>query len=214
MKDLLLVLALFSAIMWTSCGDGNVLIVTDPAVQAADDSATIVNYLADKGLTDRAVKLESGVYYVILERGTGDSIDESDIVSLNYTGKLLNDTIFDTSIREVADSIRAAVEADTVGVDASTIQLNILITFSDLRTYEPFEFTYSASGWTITGQFIAGFTDGISASLKEMQEGGRSLIILPSGQAYGSVGSGLIPPNTVIAFELYPIRVIKQSPVD
>ncbi|MEM0940862.1 MAG: FKBP-type peptidyl-prolyl cis-trans isomerase [Bacteroidota bacterium] len=199
-----------------SCGDGNVTITTDPAIQAAEDSATIVNYLSDLGYEGDEVNVtESGVRYVILDTGDGDSIDESDIVTFDYIGKLLTDTIFDTSIQEIADSIRLAVQEDTVGVDASNLQLSLLNTFSESREFEPFEITYSASGWPIAGQFIAGFTDGVSATFNKMNTNGSALIVIPSVEAYGTVGSGLlIPPNTVIAFEFFPIEVIKQPPLE
>ncbi|MEM6734909.1 MAG: FKBP-type peptidyl-prolyl cis-trans isomerase [Bacteroidota bacterium] len=216
MRSLLLVLGVFSMVMNMSCGDGNVTITTDPAIQAAEDSATIVNYLFDLGYEGDEVNVtESGVRYVILDTGNGDFIDESDIVTFDYIGKLLTDTIFDTSIQEIADSIRLAVQEDTVGVDASNVQLSLLNTFSESREFEPFEITYSASGWPIEGQFIAGFTDGVSATFNKMNINGSALIVIPSAEAYGTVGSGLlIPPNTVISFEFFPIEVIKQPPLE
>lgn len=211
MKNLLLALGMFSIIMWTSCGDGNVFTPPDPAIQAAEDSAKIVNYIKDLGYSDLDSTLESGVHFVILDSGDGEVIDESDIVTFHYVGKLLNDTIFDTSIKKVADSIRIAVQADTVGIEASSIQLSLLNSFSASRPFNPYEITYSASGWPISGQFIDGFTDGVSATFRLMRVGGKSLIVIPSALAYGANGSGgLIQPNTVIAFELYPIKVIKQ----
>lgn len=211
MKNLFLALGLFTIILWTSCGDGNVVIPTDPTIQAAEDSATIINHLADLGLSGEASRTETGVYYVPLTEGNGETIDESDIVTFNYTGKLLNDTIFDTTIGKIADSIRMAIQNDTVGIEATNIHLSLLNTFAETRNFEPFVFTYSGSGWTIDGQFISGFKDGISASFKNMKVGGTVLILIPSGEAYGTSGTGgLIEPNTVITFELSPIEVIKQ----
>ena len=129
MKNFILILGLISVIVWTSCGGDNILVQPDPSVQAAEDSATIVNYITDLGLSDKDSMLTSGVYYIVLDSGEADTIDESDIVTFHYTGKLLNDTIFDTTIQEVADSIRLAVQADTVGVDASVTQLSLLASF-------------------------------------------------------------------------------------
>ncbi len=187
----------------------------DPAIQAAEDSATIVNYIDDLGLTGQDSILLTGVHYVILDSGDGEFIDESDIVKFHYLGKTLNDTIFDSSIKEIADSIRTLVQADTVGVEASLEQLSLLIAFEEDRSYEPFEITYTASGWPISGRFINGFEQGVSATFRNMKEGGRALIVIPSAQAYGQGGSGvLIPPNTVIAFELFPVDVVKQPPLE
>ncbi len=216
MKGLLLVIGMFTLLMVISCGDGNVLITPDPDIQADEDSATIVNYLSDLGYEgDEVGVTESGVRYVIVDEGDGSPIDESDIVTFFYTGILLNDTIFDTSVQEVGDSIRLAVQEDTVGVEATDLQLALLRSFSEDRIYEPFEITYSASGWTIAGQFIDGFIDGIAGTFNKMNTGGTALIVLPSAEAYGASGSGLlIPSNTVISFELYPTEVVKQPPVN
>lgn len=196
-----------------SCGDGNVVIQEDPAIQAAEDSATIVNYFSDLGLEGDTVQTTpSGVRFVILDRGSDPIIEDSDIVTYHYTGKLLNDTIFDTSIQEVADSIRVAVAADTVGRDDITEQLLFLSAFPTTRNHTSLTFTYSTNGWTLlSSTFINGFVEGIANSFNQMGAGGKALIVIPSGQAYGLRGSGnLIPPNTIIAFELFPIEVIEQ----
>ena len=203
---------LFSAALVASCGDGNVVIMANPSVQAAADSVTIVNYIDNLGYSDADSVLPSGVHFVILDSGNLEAIDESDIVTFNYVGKLLNDTIFDTSIQEVADSIRTAVEMKTAAKsDTLDIELALLSVFNERRNYRPLKIVYSASGWTIEGDFINGFADGISATFRLLRTGGAALIVIPSAEAYGTLGSGLlIDPNTVIAFELLPIEVEKQ----
>ena len=213
MKDVLLVVAIFSACMWSSCG-ADILAPTDPAIQAAEDSALIVNYIDDLGYSDIDSALESGVHYVVLDSGAVDPIDESDIVVFDYIGKLLNDTIFDTSIQRIADSIRTSIEQDTLGTgEATSTQSALLFAFSESKTYQPIEYTYSATGWTLGASgFLVGFTDGVSAALNKLKVGGSALIVLPSGQAYGGRNDiFLIPPNTVIAFELRVVSVESQD---
>lgn len=213
MRKVLLSILGGSILFAMSCGDGNVVIQEDPAIQAAIDSATIVNYLADLGLEGDTVKTtDLGVHYVILDRGNEPLIDESDIVSFFYTGKLLNDTIFDTSLKSVADSIRMKVAEDSVGKEDVSEHLLILNSFPESRNYSPYTFGYSSTGWTLsTSNFISGYSDGIAASFNKMGEGGKALIVIPSARAYGARGSGaFIEPNTVIAFELFPSEVIKQ----
>ncbi|MEP1035585.1 FKBP-type peptidyl-prolyl cis-trans isomerase [Ekhidna sp.] len=188
-----------TALILLACGDGNVVVQVDPALQFTEDSITIAEYMEDKGYTFETTS--SGVRYVILEDGSGDPIDESDIVTFDYIGMLTNDSIFDTSIKAVGDSIR----------NVEDIPAKFTSTFTETRNYSPFTITYSFSGWTINGQFVQGFSDGVSASFREMNVDGRALIVMPSALAYGTSGSGLIiPPNTVIAFELLPTDVIKQ----
>ncbi|WP_425393028.1 FKBP-type peptidyl-prolyl cis-trans isomerase [Ekhidna sp.] len=193
-----------------ACGDGNVIIQEDPDIQLEKDSIAIAAYLSEKGYDDYKIT-DTGTRYIILEEGDGLPIDESDIVSFDYTGILLSDTIFDTSIKSVGDSIRAHFLQDSVGLADKSIHQTFLTLFSQGKVYAPLTYTYSSSGWTINEQFITGFSDGVTETFKEMNVGGKSIIIIPSGIAYGTRGNGtLIAPNTPILFELYPTKVIKQ----
>ena len=54
-----------------------------------------------------------------------------------------------------------------------------------------------------TGQVIAGFERGVVG----MQVGGQRRLIIPSDLAYGPQGSGSIPPNTPIAFDIDLIEI-------
>lgn len=53
------------------------------------------------------------------------------------------------------------------------------------------------------GGLIAGWLQGVSG----MREGGRRLLVLPPDLAYGSEGSGPIPPNAVLVFDVELIEV-------
>lgn len=218
MKNILLAFVFGSIILVMSCGDGNVTIRQDPSVQAAEDSAIIVNYLADLGYDgDEVGSGLSGVRYVVLDSGsvTNEAIEEGDIVTFYYTAKLLNDTIVDTSLKAVGDSVRLAVEAN-LGSDTTDAELTLLATFPESRIYTPYEFTYSENIWTTDASIIGfslinGFRIGFASSFKGVRTGGKTLILLPSAQAYGTRGSGfLINPNVVVAFELHPVELIRQ----
>ncbi|MEQ6167252.1 FKBP-type peptidyl-prolyl cis-trans isomerase [Ekhidna sp. MALMAid0563] len=203
-------LAIVVGFILLACGDGNVVVQVDPDIQFEKDSIAIAEFMEDKGY-DNYQFTSSGVSYIILDNGSGDPIDESDFVTFDYTGMLLSDTIFDTSVKSVGDSIRTHFLEDSVGLVDKDLHEIFLATFSEERSYNPLKITYSSSGWTIEGQFINGFTDGVSATFHKMNVGGRAIIAIPSGLAYGTSGSGaLIPPNTPIAFELMPVEVIKQ----
>ena len=188
-----------------ACGDGNVLILEDPSIQKALDIDAIEDYLADKGYNNFDTTL-SGVRYVILDQGSGEAIDESDHVEFHYVGMTLTDTIFDTSVKEVGDSLKAHYEQNPIVVDGETLEV-----FTSLN-YNTTSITYSASGWTIPdGSLIQGYIDGIAASFQYLNVGGSSLILIPSSLAYGQNGGGyFIAPNTPIAFILMPIKVTKQ----
>ena len=76
----LLVLPFF--FLAVSCGSD------DPERQAEKDREKILEYIAEHDLD--AHELESGVFYVIEEEGSGSFPTEMSTVIINYTGNLLN----------------------------------------------------------------------------------------------------------------------------
>ena len=50
-------------------------------------------------LVGKEFTTESGLKYEILKEGTGERAKAGDIVSVHYTGKLTNDTVFDSSVK-------------------------------------------------------------------------------------------------------------------
>lgn len=63
---------------------------------------------------------------------------------------------------------------------------------------------------TISGP-VGGFIDGFQIGLMLMPERTKARIFIPSGLAYGASGSGSIPPNTNIMFELQILEVVKSA---
>lgn len=66
----------------------------DPETQARKDREKILKYIQDHDLD--AMELESGLFYVIEEEGSGNYPSETSYVQVNYTGKLIDETIFDS----------------------------------------------------------------------------------------------------------------------
>jgi FKBP-type peptidyl-prolyl cis-trans isomerase len=96
MKKYLLLLAVL-ATAFSSCSKDSF----DPAKQAAKDDAAIQSYIAANNIT--ATKDPSGVYYQVITPGTGSYPNVNSLVTVNYTGKLLNGTVFDSgSIQNTA----------------------------------------------------------------------------------------------------------------
>lgn len=183
------ILILVSTVIW-SCGDGEI-VDTNPNSIKAKDIIAINKYLAKKGYdTTKVDTTRFGVRYVIVKKGTGtEKVDGSDIISFNYVGKTLQDSVFDASI----DSI--AKKADV---------------FDSTRVYSPSQITYSLNGWTTKGRFINGFSEGLATSFKGLAVGGHTLILMPSSLGYGARGAGKIKPNTPLAFDLYLTKIVKQ----
>jgi FKBP-type peptidyl-prolyl cis-trans isomerase FkpA len=70
--------------------------LTDNADQLKTDDKILTDYLATKHIT--ATKGDWGTYVSITEPGTGAQIDSSNVVMVNYTGKTLVDTVFDSNV--------------------------------------------------------------------------------------------------------------------
>lgn len=66
----------------------------DPVAQAAKDDAAIQAYMTSANIT--ATKDTSGIYYQVITPGTGSYPNVNSLITVNYTGKLLNGTVFDS----------------------------------------------------------------------------------------------------------------------
>ncbi len=64
--------------------------------QVAADDKMLQDYFAKNNLKPK--KTESGLYYSVTTEGSGESIAPGSNVNMNYTGKLLNGTIFDSNV--------------------------------------------------------------------------------------------------------------------
>lgn len=81
---LLSVLLLGASLLFTACKS-----------QEEEDDVLIQEYLTEKGLT--AQKTPEGLYYIIEEEGNGEFPVLSDDVTVDYTGYLLDGSIFDST---------------------------------------------------------------------------------------------------------------------
>ena len=119
-----------------------------------NEPTTLAQYIADNNITAKPTK--SGLYVIVNKKGDGPKVAAGKKVSVNYTGRLLDGTLFDTS-RE-AD----AKEADKVQPG---------------RTYEPLTYVVGEQpmikGWD---EGIMGQTAGSDITLimpSELAYGGR-----------------------------------------
>ena len=68
-------------------------------IEAEKSRASGESYLADyKSNNEYAIELESGLIYRVLTEGFGDIPTDKDRVVVHYTGKLIDGTVFDSSI--------------------------------------------------------------------------------------------------------------------
>jgi FKBP-type peptidyl-prolyl cis-trans isomerase len=170
------------------------LIREDSITQSGLDNDAIDEYIATNSL-ENVFTTESGVRYVFLKDGNGETPNLNDIVSIDYIGKFLTEEAFDASNEQDA------------------IDRDVLV---DGRTYSPLRFNLTRDGAALGG-FVAGFQEGVNKILLEtdndnkrlMTTGGRGLVLIPSAVGYGTAGTsnGTIPANTVIAFEIALVSV-------
>jgi FKBP-type peptidyl-prolyl cis-trans isomerase FkpA len=122
-----------------------------------EEQMTIVNYALSNGIN--ATAHSSGLYYEIINAGSGTTPTAGSTVSVTYTGKLLNGTIFDSK--------------------STPIQLSLPQTIT---------------GWQYGLPLIA--------------EGGVIKLIIPSSLAFGCTGTGAIPADAVLYFEITLVDVL------
>lgn len=190
----------------------------DSVAQANSDQELIAEYLEKIGRT--SLVTEEGLHYLVLDSGDVSRRPmTNDIITVDYIGKFLSDTIFDTTIEQLAlaqdSSIYAAngIDIETMKVDLELDLAGVLldlagsdsvitnrIYFSN-RSFEPLNFNYTEDGG-LSG-VIAGFRDGLQLTIPLLGVGGHSLVLIPSYQAYGAAGSGSIDPFTVLVFEFH-----------
>ncbi len=108
---------------------------------------------------------ESGLKYVFTKLGTGTKAESGDKVAVHYTGKLTNDSVFDSSYKR----------------------------------NQQFEFYLGA------GQVIIGWDEGIAL----MKVVDKATLTIPSELGYGEADMGVIPPNSILVFDVELVNVTK-----
>lgn len=150
-------------------------------LQAAEETK-ITNYISDKNLTPETTS--SGLKYVVTEEGTGEKPSPGDTVLVNYTGKLTTDYIFDTSVKEIAETQEGL--------------------YNPMRPYEPARITVGV------GMVIPGWDEG----LQLFSNGAKGIFIIPSNLGYGEQGEmrAKIPPFAPLIFDIEIVDIIKPTP--
>lgn len=72
-------------------------LIANPRTQAEKDKNTIINYILDEGIELKPT--DSGLYYQMIETGTGKNAAWGDWVTVNYKGYTLDGKVFDSSYK-------------------------------------------------------------------------------------------------------------------
>lgn len=135
-----------------------------------EEPKLLASYVQENNIT--ATPTATGLYYIEKSKGNGDKPTAGVKVKVNYTGRLLDGTVFDTSDETIAKQ---------VGI------------FDERRMpYEPIEFVLGQH------QVIQGWDEGIAM----MNVGAKAQFVIPSALAYGESGAGPIPPFAPLVFDV------------
>jgi FKBP-type peptidyl-prolyl cis-trans isomerase len=95
---------------------------------------------------------------------------------------------------------------DTLTINYEGRFLNGKFFDSTVKRNQPFQFVYGTE-WQVV--------KGLEEAIGMMREGEKSLVILPSGLAFGNEGSstGIIPPFTSLIFEVEILKVISPAKI-
>jgi peptidylprolyl isomerase len=128
-------------------------------------------------LKQNATKTHSGLEYVITEKGKGKKPTIGTQIYIHYAGFLEDGTLFDTSVKDVAQAFGK--------YDPARAEQN---------GYQPIPFEAGKKDG-----LIPGFIEGI----EQLSFGDKAVLFIPSHLAYGATGAGgVIPPNANIIFEI------------
>ena len=70
----------------------------DYGVEIKDNKTIGREFLEENAKNDSVIQTESGLQYMVLKEGTGAKPGPTDEVTVHYTGRLINGTVFDSSV--------------------------------------------------------------------------------------------------------------------
>ena len=124
----------------------------------------------------KAEELSSGLKMYITKEGTGIKPKTGTMVRINYAGYFTDGNLFDTSYKELAEKFDKYSDRK-----------------EKMGAYNPFTMVYSTE---------AGLVPGFREGMLNMNYGDKAMLFIPSHLGYGTEGSGPIPPNTDLIFEM------------
>ena len=151
--------------------------VYDREGNLAKDREIIAEYL-DTADFDSLYRIHdrSGVVIIVEEEGVGSRPQSGNVVYANYKGFLLDGTLFDTNLEDVA------IEYDV---------------YNEERNYDIFTFYVDLPASQ------GGAIDGFSLGFKMLRSGAKASIIIPSPHAYqDNENVPRVPANSVLVFEV------------
>lgn len=131
--------------------------------------------------TAGATETSTGMFYKVLNEGSGVKPEEGQMVKLNYAGYLPDGSLFDTSIEEVAKKEGK---------------------YDARRPYQPIQIPASRNA-----QVILGWREAVTM----MNVGDKWQLIIPPHLAYGERGyPPIIPANSWLIFDVEMLEIVQD----
>ncbi len=149
--------------------------------EKTEEQAAMVNMMAEfsqelAAQSSEAIVLPSGLKMLVLKEGDGEKPKIGQKVDVLYSGYLPNGSLFESNYEEIAKKYGKYDERRAQG-----------------GGYMPAAFTYATNSG-----LVAGFEEG----LLTMKVGDKVRLFIPSHLGWGEQGSGPIPPNSDVVFDL------------
>ncbi len=117
-------------------------VVPDYGQQIKDNKTLGREFMEQNAQNDSVVQTTSGLQYMVLKEGTGAKPGPTDTVTVHYTGKLLDGTVFDSSVKRGEP---ASFALDQV-IAGWTEGLQLMSEGSKYRLFIPSELAYGSKG--------------------------------------------------------------------
>ncbi len=137
-----------------------------------------------------------GYYYIrTAEPLDTNAFDNGATLYLNYTGRILNGQVFDSTVEDTTKRYRI---------------------YNETKTYEPMSVSLPAeSGAEVTTSSGGSLISGFSKCIKTMRAGEKGICIFYSGLGYGLSGSGnQIPGISPLMFEIHMLGLNEDGSID
>lgn len=118
------------------------MVTSADSIEIKDNLTLGREFLAENAKNDSVVQTESGLQYMVLKEGTGTKPGPTDTVTVHYTGKLLDGTVFDSSV-ERGEPISFPLDKVIPGW---TEGLQLMSEGSEYRLFIPSELAYGSKG--------------------------------------------------------------------
>ena len=137
-KILLLIAMVVGGFTLTSCSNDNDNVTSISKEQIEENKKKGEDFLAENAKKEGVITTESGLQYMVLREGDGESPNSKDVVKCHYEGRLIDNRIFDSSYNRNAPSEFALNQV----IKGWTEGLQLMKVGSQYRFFIPYYLAY------------------------------------------------------------------------